>query len=558
MTYTEISTEILELLNLTSTTDTARIGRAINRKYREITSSLGIKHTSRRTTVQATFSIGISTLAFTSAEKIVNVFNRNVTPYKQLDEVTVDELEAMMPFNASDTPTLYAVKQIASDSVTILVNCIPQTAFALYADVYSTAATLSGTDKPVFSESYHDILISAVLVDEYMKLEKPSLSKVEYERAFGVDGNGGRLAQLRHSIAVSTTKQQYQGKTSGSSGSASGASGSGGTNGSLSYTQTGNIHFDRSGAGAGTDPFTVAAGSGKVDNLDADKLDGLDSTAFALSGAAPAAHKTTHQDGGSDEISVTGLNGLLADSQTPLAHSAALLTSGTVPDARFPATLPALSGVNLTALNASNLASGTVAPARLGSGSGGATKFLREDSTFQTVTTTATNLVRYTPTLANILNTASLTSFLSFSMPANEMADGDVLDILFAVLIKNNKGSVGTMEVDFVYGGTSVRVTDNAGGFAWSNTATERKWMFRITALRVGSDLWVFGPQGGGGGISLDSLNGVNPTTTYAGAVSSTPTFSSLATVELKGTLSAADANFYWKPQQAKIIRIGV
>ena len=36
-----------------------------------------------------------------------------------------------------------------------------------------------------------------------------------------------------------------------------------------------------------------------------------------------------------------------------------------MPDGRFPATLPAASGANLTALNASNLASGTVADARL-------------------------------------------------------------------------------------------------------------------------------------------------------------------------------------------------
>jgi len=41
------------------------------------------------------------------------------------------------------------------------------------------------------------------------------------------------------------------------------------------------------------------------------------------------------------------------------------LASGTVPDARFPATLPAVSGVNLTALNADNIASGTLAAARL-------------------------------------------------------------------------------------------------------------------------------------------------------------------------------------------------
>ena len=47
------------------------------------------------------------------------------------------------------------------------------------------------------------------------------------------------------------------------------------------------------------------------------------------------------------------------------ALNASNLGSGTVPDARFPATLPAANGSNLTALNASNIASGTVANARL-------------------------------------------------------------------------------------------------------------------------------------------------------------------------------------------------
>lgn len=48
------------------------------------------------------------------------------------------------------------------------------------------------------------------------------------------------------------------------------------------------------------------------------------------------------------------------------ALNATQLTTGTVPDARFPATLPAASGANLTALNASNLGSGTVPAARVG------------------------------------------------------------------------------------------------------------------------------------------------------------------------------------------------
>jgi hypothetical protein len=68
------------------------------------------------------------------------------------------------------------------------------------------------------------------------------------------------------------------------------------------------------------------------------------------------------------------------------ADNASNLTTGTVPDARFPATLPAASGVNLTALNASNLGSGTVPTARLASGTANSTTYLRGDQTWATVT----------------------------------------------------------------------------------------------------------------------------------------------------------------------------
>jgi hypothetical protein len=48
------------------------------------------------------------------------------------------------------------------------------------------------------------------------------------------------------------------------------------------------------------------------------------------------------------------------------ALDASNLTSGTIPNARFPATLPAANGSALTALNASNITSGTLPSARLG------------------------------------------------------------------------------------------------------------------------------------------------------------------------------------------------
>ena len=42
----------------------------------------------------------------------------------------------------------------------------------------------------------------------------------------------------------------------------------------------------------------------------------------------PTVHATAHQNGGGDEISVTGLAGLLADGQTPLTHATSHKSGG--------------------------------------------------------------------------------------------------------------------------------------------------------------------------------------------------------------------------------------
>lgn len=44
--------------------------------------------------------------------------------------------------------------------------------------------------------------------------------------------------------------------------------------------------------------------------------------AITAGGGSPSAHATSHENGGTDEIDVTGLSGVLADPQTPAAHAA--------------------------------------------------------------------------------------------------------------------------------------------------------------------------------------------------------------------------------------------
>jgi len=85
---------------------------------------------------------------------------------------------------------------------------------------------------------------------------------------------------------------------------------------------------------------------------------------------------------------------------------AATKLTGTVADARFPSTLPAASGVNLTALNATNLASGTVPTARLGSGTANNGVFLRGDGTWDTAgSTSASDLTSGTLPMARLSGT---------------------------------------------------------------------------------------------------------------------------------------------------------
>lgn len=115
--------------------------------------------------------------------------------------------------------------------------------------------------------------------------------------------------------------------------------------------------------------------------------------------AEAGAHAASHQPGGADAMAVDAAAGtgslrtLGTGAQQACAGADARLSDARAPTAH---THPQSDVTNLVSDLAgkaaaghthagTDIASGTVAAARLGSGSGGATKFLREDSTWQTV-----------------------------------------------------------------------------------------------------------------------------------------------------------------------------
>jgi hypothetical protein len=126
---------------------------------------------------------------------------------------------------------------------------------------------------------------------------------------------------------------------------------------------------------------------------------------------------------------VTLTNKTISGSSNTITNlSASNLSSGTVPDARFPATLPALSGTNLTSLNASQLTSGTVSTARMAAGT-----IIKVSSIVFTTRTVTSSVATYDLSLGSFTKTyGSSTSDIVIvgTIPYwNAVNDGSYLNI---------------------------------------------------------------------------------------------------------------------------------
>ena len=87
-----------------------------------------------------------------------------------------------------------------------------------------------------------------------------------------------------------------------------------------------------------------------------------DTTCFPVFTTAATGNQQPKTD--ASALTYDASTGTLSATNFSGSASASNLSSGTIPDARFPATLPAASGANLTNLDASDLSSGTIPDAR--------------------------------------------------------------------------------------------------------------------------------------------------------------------------------------------------
>lgn len=203
MTANELVEYIAEDLNTPSQESKTRISHALNVRYKQVTSSIGLNPT-RREEISASAVVGNRNITFTGAEKLDIVFRKVGTNNVILREVTNDEMTELAP--RSDPPTRFSIFSVAPQSIIIKLDSIPETTFTLYAYVLADATTLTNNDQPAFPESFHDILIHGVKADEYRRREKANLAK-ESEMLFQQ-----RLSDLRMFIAKSAYLDIYRSK----------------------------------------------------------------------------------------------------------------------------------------------------------------------------------------------------------------------------------------------------------------------------------------------------------------------------------------------------------
>ena len=175
--------------------------------------------------------------------------------------------------------------------------------------------------------------------------------------------------------------------------------------------------------------------------------------------------------------------------------------SGALAASSLTGALPAISGANLTNLDASDLASGTVPTARLGSGTASSSTFLRGDSTFQTVNT---DLVSDTsPQLGGNLDLNGNSILLDddekiFIGTSN---DGSLFNSGSFLFLKNHNGAVAIQGTNYV----SLQKYDNSDiGLQYVVDGAVKIYYDNSIRIETSSDGGIVKNNSGGGATKLN------------------------------------------------------
>lgn len=254
MNFDEIVAEVADRAGLTSTDAITRIGKRVNRRYRRLSTSIGLI-AFRRIEYSFTVTPGLVDQTL-NGEKILSI--KLDTGLRPLDAVTFDEMESIIP--AQGPPGRWAVKTQGASTAVIRFDSSMDDGQDLLVQAEDVGSTLSGAMVPAYPESWHDILVWGALADEYLKKEKALANDAEarWDRLLG---------ELRLHLAANGWLEQVQGKNATQSTMAGGSgSASGGGAGTVTHS-TGGLTAAHLILGNGGADIRALAGAGTTSQV---------------------------------------------------------------------------------------------------------------------------------------------------------------------------------------------------------------------------------------------------------------------------------------------------
>jgi hypothetical protein len=211
----------------------------------------------------------------------------------------------------------------------------------------------------------------------------------------------------------------------------------------------------------------------------------------------PATHADSHENGGSDELSLDGsqitsgtvdtsrlsvgtATGTVAagddsrftNSRTPTSHASTHGSAGSDP--------LTLAASDIPSLDANKITTGTMATARLGSGTANSTTFLRGDQTYA-VPAGKTSLLGGQDEGATVSNTAVTTSLLDSTITVTGTS-GDLFRVSGMVRYLNNSGAARVPQLSLKLGSTVVATSTSSIAASASSRYGQIEALVRVEA----------------------------------------------------------------------------
>lgn len=179
------------------------------------------------------------------------------------------------------------------------------------------------------------------------------------------------------------------------------------------------------------------------------------------------------------------INGVDILSATTLGSSvvtSSLTSVGTITSGTWSGSFGAVSGANLTSLNANNIATGTVATARLASGTADATTFLRGDSTWASAAVSITNNITTDATFYPLFTSAISGSIVGANTSSTKLTFNPSSGLLTST--DYNSSSDVTLKENFTQIVNPLDIISQLDGFGFSWKDTKEK-SYGLSAQQV-------------------------------------------------------------------------